>query len=102
MDGATVLKVVFEAYEAGAAEEVAVNGHQVVYKVTSSLTVTVAVETKAGETVSEQTWETHEVMVTKVVSWLVAVLVVMLAAEATEAAAATMATVENCIFSLKV
>lgn len=74
------------------------NGHQVVYWVTTSLTVTVAVETKAGETVSEQTWSSQEVMVTKVVDSLCAVEVVTLAAaEATAAMAATEATVENCI-----
>ena len=44
-----------------------VNGHQVVYWVIMSLTVTVAVETKAGETVSKQIWSSQEVMMTKVV-----------------------------------
>lgn len=63
--------------------------------------MTVAVETKAGETVSEQTWSSQEVIVTKVVDSSVTVAVVMLeAAEATAAIAAIEATVENCIFNL--
>lgn len=67
----------------------------------TSFTVTVAVETKAGETVSEQTWSSQEVIVTKVVDSSVTVAVVMLeAAEATAAIAAIEATVENCIFNL--
>lgn len=67
----------------------------------TSFTVTVAVETKAGETVSEQTWSSQEVIVTKVVDSSVTVAVVMLeAAETTAAIAAIEATVENCIFNL--
>ena len=67
----------------------------------TSLTVTVAVETKAGETVSEQTWSSQEVMVTKVVDYSLTVAVVTLAAaEATAATAAKEATVENCIFDI--
>ncbi len=67
----------------------------------TSFTVTVAVETKAGETVSEQTWSSQEVIVTKVVDSSVTVAVLMLeAAEATAEIAAIEATVENCIFNL--
>lgn len=91
------LEVVMVPFLEAGAPVVVVNGHQVVYWVTTSLTVTVAVETKAGETVSEHTWSSQEVMVTKVVDSLWAVEVVTLAAEATAATAATVATVENCI-----
>ena len=45
----------------------AVNGHHVVYTVTASLTKVVAVETMAGEAVLEQTPDSQEVTVTKVV-----------------------------------
>ena len=47
-----------------------VNGHQVVYTVTASLTTVVAVETMAGEVVSEQTPDSQEVTVTKVVCFV--------------------------------
>ena len=67
----------------------------------TSSTVTVAVETKAGETVSEHTWSSQEVMVTKVVdSWLTVAVVTLAAAEATAATAAIEATVENCIIDI--
>lgn len=67
----------------------------------TSSTVTVAVETKAGETVSEQTWSSQEVMVTIVVdSWLTVAVVTLAAAEATAATAAIEATVENCIIDI--
>ncbi len=63
--------------------------------------MTVAVETKAGEIVSEQTWSSQEVTVTKVVDSSLTVEVVTLeAAEATAAMAAIEATVEYCIFDL--
>ena len=77
-------------------------GHQVVYWVTTLSTVTVAVETKAGETVSLQMWSSQEVMVTKVFCFwvLVDVTVVFYWALATAATAATVAKVENCIFLL--
>lgn len=82
--------------------EVVLIGHQVVYSVTTSLMVTVAVETIAGETVSVQAWSSQEVMVTKVVDSSVAVAVVTLeAAEATAAIAAMEATVENCISKIE-
>lgn len=77
---------------------VVVNGHQVVYSVMTSSMVTVAVETKAGETDSEHTFSSQEVMVTKVVEFWVTVVV--LEAEATAATAATVATVENCIWNM--
>lgn len=73
-------------------------GHQVVYLVTTSLTVTVAVETKAGETDSEQACSSQEVMVTKVVSSLWTVVVLVAATTAVTAAIAV--AVENCIFGL--
>lgn len=79
---------------------VVVNGHQVVYSVTTSLTVTVAVETKAGETDSEQASSSQWVTVTKVVEFWETVTVELEAAEATAATAATVATVENCISDL--
>ena len=47
-----------------------VNGHHVVYTVTASLTTVVAVETMAGEVVSEQTPDSQEVTVTKVVCFV--------------------------------
>ena len=59
------------------ASVVAVSGHQVVYSVMTSLTVTVAVETKAGETDSWHLSSEQEVIVTKVVAFSVAVAVVM-------------------------
>lgn len=71
------------------------NGHQVVYLVTTSLTVTVAVETKAGETDSEQACSSQEVMVTKVVES--ECTVVVLVAATTAVTVATAAAVENCI-----
>lgn len=45
----------------------AVMGHQVVYTLTTSLMVVVAVETMAGEAVSEQTPDSQEVTVTATV-----------------------------------
>lgn len=82
-----------EVLEAG--PEVVGNGHQVVYWVTTSLMVTVAVDTKAGETDSEQAWDSQEVMVTKVVESFLTVVV--LTAATTAVTVATAAAVENCI-----
>lgn len=47
-----------------------VNGYHVVYALTASLTTVVAVETMAGEAVSEQTPDSQEVTVTKVVCFV--------------------------------
>lgn len=74
MDGAgAAVEVVF--FSTGAS--VVGSGHQVVYSVMTSLTVTVAVETKASETDSLHLFSSQEVMVTKVVWDSVAVSVVM-------------------------
>lgn len=49
-------------------------GHHVVYSVATPLTVVLEVETMAGETVLEQTLDSQEVMVTKVVRSLFSVV----------------------------